>query len=68
MIPRCRQAQLSVVQREMNQLEELNGMQRRRAAEVLTLLLRDLSDIGAIIGTGDIKATSVRMMQFHKTY
>ncbi|XP_015227165.1 PREDICTED: kinesin heavy chain isoform 5C-like [Cyprinodon variegatus] len=49
---------LSVVQRELIHLEELNGLQRKRAAEVLNLLLRDLSDIGAIIGTGDIKATS----------
>uniref|UniRef100_M4A895 Kinesin family member 5C n=1 Tax=Xiphophorus maculatus TaxID=8083 RepID=M4A895_XIPMA len=48
-------ALLSVVQRELSQLEELNGLQRKRAAEVLNLLLRDLSDIGAIIGTGDAK-------------
>ncbi|XP_035984026.1 kinesin heavy chain isoform X1 [Fundulus heteroclitus] len=47
---------LSAVQRELNQLEELNGLQRRRATEVLNLLVRDLSDIGAIVGTGDIKA------------
>ncbi|PWA13800.1 hypothetical protein CCH79_00016917 [Gambusia affinis] len=51
-------ALLSVVQRELSQLEELNGLQRKRAAEVLSLLLRDLSDIGAIIGTGDAKAAS----------
>uniref|UniRef100_A0AAQ5YWF9 Kinesin-like protein n=1 Tax=Amphiprion ocellaris TaxID=80972 RepID=A0AAQ5YWF9_AMPOC len=37
---------LSVVQRELSQLQELNGLQRKRAAEVLNLLLRDLSDIG----------------------
>ncbi|KAF3857405.1 hypothetical protein F7725_009264 [Dissostichus mawsoni] len=34
---------------------ELNGLQRKRAAEVLNLLLRDLSDIGAIIGTSEAK-------------
>uniref|UniRef100_A0A8P4GUU8 Kinesin-like protein n=1 Tax=Dicentrarchus labrax TaxID=13489 RepID=A0A8P4GUU8_DICLA len=34
------------VQRELNQLQELNGLQRKRAGEVLNLLLRDLSDIG----------------------
>uniref|UniRef100_A0A1A7Y945 Kinesin-like protein n=1 Tax=Iconisemion striatum TaxID=60296 RepID=A0A1A7Y945_9TELE len=51
-------ALLSVVQRELNQLQELNGLQRKRAAEVLNLLLRDLNDIGAIIGTGDIKTSS----------
>ncbi|XP_034408835.1 kinesin heavy chain-like [Cyclopterus lumpus] len=48
-------ALLSAVQRELTQLQELNGLQRKRAAEVLNLLLRDLSDIGAIIGTSDVK-------------
>uniref|UniRef100_A0A3B5A8W3 Kinesin-like protein n=1 Tax=Stegastes partitus TaxID=144197 RepID=A0A3B5A8W3_9TELE len=51
-------ALLSVVQRELSQLQELNGLQRKRAAEVLNLLLRDLSDIGAIIGTSDVKAAA----------
>ncbi|XP_028280290.1 kinesin heavy chain-like [Parambassis ranga] len=51
-------ALLAVVQRELSQLQELNGLQRKRAAEVLNLLLRDLSDIGAIIGTSDIKTTA----------
>uniref|UniRef100_A0AAX7TA40 Kinesin-like protein n=1 Tax=Astatotilapia calliptera TaxID=8154 RepID=A0AAX7TA40_ASTCA len=49
------QALLSVLEREVSQLQELNGLQRKRAAEVLNLLLRDLSDIGAIIGTSDVK-------------
>uniref|UniRef100_A0A7N6AN16 Kinesin-like protein n=1 Tax=Anabas testudineus TaxID=64144 RepID=A0A7N6AN16_ANATE len=40
---------------ELSQMQELNGLQRKRAAEVLNLLLRDLSDIGAIIGTSDTK-------------
>ncbi|XP_034465701.1 kinesin heavy chain-like [Hippoglossus hippoglossus] len=48
---------LSAVQRELGQLQELNGLQRKRAAEVLNLLLRDLSDIGAIIGTSDAKSS-----------
>uniref|UniRef100_A0A8D0DE88 Kinesin-like protein n=1 Tax=Sander lucioperca TaxID=283035 RepID=A0A8D0DE88_SANLU len=51
-------ALLSVVQSELSQLQELNGLQRKRAAEVLNLLLRDLSDIGAIIGTGDVKTAA----------
>ncbi|XP_059183569.1 kinesin heavy chain-like isoform X3 [Centropristis striata] len=49
---------LSAVQGELSQLQELNGLQRKRAAEVLNLLLRDLSDIGAIIGTSDVKAAA----------
>lgn len=54
------QALLTAVQRELSQLQELNGLQRKRAAEVLNLLLRDLSDIGAIIGTSDVKTAAVR--------
>ncbi|KAM9328485.1 kinesin heavy chain-like [Pholidichthys leucotaenia] len=50
-------ALLSAVQRELSQLQELNGLQRKRASEVLNLLLRDLGDIGAIIGTGDVKTS-----------
>lgn len=42
-------------------MQELNGLQRKRAAEVLNLLLRDLSDIGAIIGTSDVKTAAVRL-------
>uniref|UniRef100_A0A1A8RG20 Kinesin-like protein n=1 Tax=Nothobranchius rachovii TaxID=451742 RepID=A0A1A8RG20_9TELE len=49
---------LLMVQRELSQLQELNSLQRKRAAEVLNLLLRDLNDIGAIIGAGDIKTGS----------
>ncbi|XP_061571663.1 kinesin heavy chain-like [Cololabis saira] len=49
---------LSVVQQELGQLQELNGLQRKRAAEVLNLLLRDLNDIGAIIGTSDVKTAT----------
>ncbi|XP_060888987.1 kinesin heavy chain-like [Labrus mixtus] len=51
-------ALLIAVQRELSQLQELNGLQRKRATEVLNLLLRDLSDIGAIIGTSDVKTAS----------
>ncbi|KAM9820718.1 LOW QUALITY PROTEIN: kinesin heavy chain-like [Neosynchiropus ocellatus] len=48
-------ALLSVAQRDLGQLQELSGLQRKRAAEVLNLLLRDLSEIGAIIGTSEAK-------------
>ncbi|TMS11622.1 Kinesin heavy chain isoform 5C [Larimichthys crocea] len=61
-------ALLSAVQRELNQMQELNGLQRKRAAEVLNLLLRDLSDIGAIIGTSDVKTAAVRLDTHIYTY
>ncbi|XP_058477307.1 kinesin heavy chain-like isoform X2 [Solea solea] len=48
---------MSALQRELGQLQELNGLQRKRAAEVLNLLLRDINDIGAIIGTSDVKSS-----------
>ncbi|XP_055771097.1 kinesin heavy chain-like [Salvelinus fontinalis] len=43
------------VQRELTTLQELSGHQKKRAAEILYLLLRDLSEIGATMGTSDIK-------------
>ncbi|KAM8872276.1 kinesin heavy chain-like isoform 1-T1 [Synchiropus picturatus] len=52
-------ALLSVAQRDLGQLQELSGLQRKRAAEVLNLLLRDLSEIGAIIGTSDAKSDTM---------
>ncbi|KAL2087890.1 hypothetical protein ACEWY4_016718 [Coilia grayii] len=50
-------AVLGAVQKELAQLQELSGHQRKRAAEVLNLLLRDLSEIGGIIGTNDMKTS-----------
>ncbi|XP_046903173.1 kinesin heavy chain [Hypomesus transpacificus] len=47
---------LEGVQRELSSLQELSSHHRRRAAEILSLLLRDLSDIGGILGTSDLKA------------
>uniref|UniRef100_A0A8P4G7S1 Kinesin-like protein n=1 Tax=Dicentrarchus labrax TaxID=13489 RepID=A0A8P4G7S1_DICLA len=46
---------VSFLNQEIITLQELNGLQRKRAGEVLNLLLRDLSDIGAIIGNSDAK-------------
>ncbi|XP_058889829.1 kinesin heavy chain-like isoform X2 [Acipenser ruthenus] len=46
---------LLAVQHELNQLQELSKHQKKRAAEILNLLLKDLNEIGGIIGTNDIK-------------
>ncbi|KAI1899423.1 hypothetical protein AGOR_G00061630 [Albula goreensis] len=47
---------LMAVQRELNQLQELSNHQKKRAAEILNMLLKDLSEIGGIIGTNDMKS------------
>uniref|UniRef100_A0A8C9TG19 Kinesin-like protein n=1 Tax=Scleropages formosus TaxID=113540 RepID=A0A8C9TG19_SCLFO len=48
---------LQAAQRALSQLQELSSHQKKRAAEVLGLLLKDLVEIGAIIGTSDTKVT-----------
>uniref|UniRef100_A0A8C6XRR0 Kinesin-like protein n=1 Tax=Naja naja TaxID=35670 RepID=A0A8C6XRR0_NAJNA len=46
---------LSTTQRELGQLQELSNHQKKRATEILNLLLKDLGEIGGIIGTNDVK-------------
>ncbi|XP_021254265.1 kinesin heavy chain isoform X1 [Numida meleagris] len=46
---------LSATQRELGQLQELSNHQKKRATEILNLLLKDLGEIGGIIGTNDVK-------------
>ncbi|KAM9035667.1 kinesin heavy chain isoform X1 [Sarcophilus harrisii] len=46
---------LSATQRELNQLQEMSNHQKKRATEILNLLLKDLGEIGGIIGTNDVK-------------
>ncbi|XP_053526680.1 kinesin heavy chain [Artibeus jamaicensis] len=46
---------LTTTQRELSQLQELSNHQRKRATEILDLLLKDLGEIGGIIGTNDVK-------------
>uniref|UniRef100_A0A673WVA2 Kinesin-like protein n=1 Tax=Salmo trutta TaxID=8032 RepID=A0A673WVA2_SALTR len=50
---------LEGVQRELSSLQELSSHHKKRAAEILSLLLRDLSEIGGIIGTSDLKMMEV---------
>ncbi|XP_025018729.1 kinesin heavy chain isoform X2 [Python bivittatus] len=50
---------LSTTQRELGQLQELSNHQKKRATEILNLLLKDLGEIGGIIGTNDVKTPDV---------
>uniref|UniRef100_A0A8C6XUX8 Kinesin-like protein n=1 Tax=Naja naja TaxID=35670 RepID=A0A8C6XUX8_NAJNA len=49
---------LSTTQRELGQLQELSNHQKKRATEILNLLLKDLGEIGGIIGTNDVKTVT----------
>uniref|UniRef100_A0A8C3Q309 Kinesin-like protein n=1 Tax=Chrysolophus pictus TaxID=9089 RepID=A0A8C3Q309_CHRPC len=49
---------LSATQRELGQLQELSNHQKKRATEILNLLLKDLGEIGGIIGTNDVKTVT----------
>ncbi|XP_052038418.1 kinesin heavy chain [Apodemus sylvaticus] len=46
---------LTTTQRELSQLQELSNHQKKRTTEILNLLLKDLGEIGGIIGTHDVK-------------
>ncbi|KAB1278775.1 Kinesin heavy chain isoform 5C, partial [Camelus dromedarius] len=54
---------LTTTQRELSQLQELSNHQKKRATEILNLLLKDLGEIGGIIGTNDVKTIFVSWLQ-----
>lgn len=49
------QATTLSLESELARVRELGGQQRRRAAEVLNGLMRDLSEFSLIVGNGEIK-------------
>uniref|UniRef100_A0A8C5A8J3 Kinesin-like protein n=1 Tax=Gadus morhua TaxID=8049 RepID=A0A8C5A8J3_GADMO len=44
-----------VLQRELCEVQEQGALQRRRAAELICLLLRELGDLGSLMGTSELK-------------
>ncbi|XP_051761242.1 kinesin heavy chain [Ctenopharyngodon idella] len=52
-------AALAGVERDLSALQELSGHHKKRSAEILGLLLRDLSEIGSVIALNDHKMTEM---------
>ncbi|KAJ4923629.1 hypothetical protein JOQ06_014113, partial [Pogonophryne albipinna] len=49
-------ASLDAVQREFSTLQEVSSHHKKRSTEIISLMLRDLSDIGSLLGTTDLRA------------
>ena len=47
------------IEAELSRMQQVSGQQRKRIAEVLNGLMRDLSEFSVIVGNGDIKLVSV---------
>lgn len=43
---------------ELSRMQEVSGQQRKRIADVLNGLMRDLSEFSSIVGNGEIKLVS----------
>lgn len=52
------QSQLMALEAELSRIQEVSGHQRKRIAEILNGLMRDLSEFSAIVGNKEIKLVS----------
>lgn len=50
---------------ELQRLQEVSGHQRKRIAEVLNGLMKDLSEFSVIVGNGEIKLVSKERGSHH---
>lgn len=57
----CFQASLMELEAELAQMQEVSSQQRKRIADVLNGLMRDLSEFSSIVGNGEIKLVSVHL-------
>jgi hypothetical protein len=59
----CLQATMLSLESELQRLQEVSGHQRKRIAEVLNGLMKDLSEFSVIVGNGEIKLVSGERQQ-----
>ena len=52
------QAHLMALEAELSRIQEVSSHQRKRIAEILNGLMRDLSEFSTIVGNRDIKLVS----------
>lgn len=50
---------------ELSRMQEVSGQQRKRIADVLNGLMRDLSEFSTIVGNGEIKLVSALVLKIH---
>lgn len=55
------QVSLEAIQREFSTLKEISSHHKKRSAEILNLLVRDLSEIGSVLGITELKAVRLNL-------